>query len=427
MHISKNFEGKTKVKLNIQATSTELDPIKQFVVKELGKDTKVPGFRPGTAPVQVIEKHLDQQMLQSRFLDEALTALYTHAARQEGLQPVSKPEVNIKKFVPFTQLEFEVATDVIKEIKVGPYKNVKAAKEDVKVGEKDVIGVLNSLQLRAAEKKEVDRAAKTGDEVWIDFNGVDAKDEPIKGADGKDYPLALGSKTFIPGFEENLEGLKVGDEKTFDLTFPKNYGMKALAGKKVKFTAKVKKVQEVTKPKIDDEFASKVGPFKTLKDLKIDIKKQLEHEKKHQANQKHQNEIVKKIVEKSEVDVPDSLVEQQVTYNIDEIRKNLTYRGQTYQEFVAGEGKSEEEYKEEVVKPQSERQVKTSLVLSEIAKLENLVVSPEELEVRIRVLKGQYQDPAMQAELDKPENRQDISSRLLTEKVLVKLQEYSSK
>ena len=427
MHVSKKNENKTKVILNIQATDTELNPIKQFIVKELGKDTKIPGFRPGTAPAQIIEKHIDPQILQSRFLDEALTSLYNHAARQENIQPVSKPEVSIKKFVPFSHLEFEVVTEAIGQIKVGNYKNIKVPKGEVKVTTKGINDVLSSLQTRAAEKKEIDQASKDGNEVWIDFKGVNEKGEPIKGADGNDYPLTLGSKTFIPGFEENLTGMKTGGEKTFTLTFPHDYGMKALAGKKVKFTVKVKKVQEVKKAKLDDKFASKVGPFKNLEELEADIKKQLQHEKKHQVDREYQNEIVRKIVVKSEVEIPKSLIEQQVTYNIDEIRRNLAYRGQkTYQEFLKQEGKTEEAYKNEVVKPQARQQVKTSLILSEIAKLENITVTPEELEVRIQILKGQYKDPAMQAELDKPENRRDISSRLLTEKVLTKLGQINS-
>lgn len=426
MQVTKNNESKTKVRLSIKATQDELDPIKKHVVKELGKDAKIPGFRPGTAPVEVIEKNLDPQMLQRNFLDQALTQLYTSAAKQQDIHPVSKPEVNMKKFVPFTELEFEVTTETIGPIKMGDYKNIKTEKtEDTKVSQKEIDEVLASLQTRAADKKEITRAAKEGDEAVIDFKGVDESGQPIQGAEGQDYPLVLGSKSFIPGFEDNLVGVKAGEEKTFELEFPKDYGVQAMAGKKVKFTVSVKKVQEVAKAELDDKLAAKVGPFKNLDELKADVKRQLEHEKKHQSERQLQNEIVKKVVDKSEVEIPNSLVEQQATYNIDEIRRNLTHRGQTYQEFLNQEGKSEEEYKEKVVKPQAKDQVKASLVLSEIAKLENITVTPEELEVRVQMLKGQYKDQAMQAELDKPENRREISSRMITEKVLTKLSEYA--
>ncbi|MBI5357991.1 trigger factor, partial [Candidatus Saccharibacteria bacterium] len=324
-------------------------------------------------------------------------------------------------------LEFEVITEVVGKIKLADYKKIKLAKEKAAVVAKDVEDVIKSLKKQVADKKEVQREAKTNDEVWIDFKGVDAKGEPVNGADGKDYPLVLGSKTFIPGFEENIEGLKPGEEKTFTLTFPKDYGVKALANKKVTFTVTVKKIQEIEEPEVNDTFAGKVGPFKTLKDLKDDIKKQLTIEKQNELERKYQNELVGKIAEKSEVAIPDVLIEQQMGYNLDEVKRNLTYRGQTYQEFLEAEGLTDEQYKETILKPQATQHVKISLILSEIAEAEQLLITPEELEIRIQLLKGQYQDPAMQANLDKPENRSDIASRMLTEKVLSKLQEYATK
>lgn len=415
MHVVKNDISSTKVSLTISAEETTLAPIKAEVVKRLSKDVKLPGFREGTAPPALVEKNIDQKTLQADFLDEAMTQLYAKAAMQEDVRPLTRPEVNIKKFVPFTSLEFEVITHVIGPVKLADYKNLKAPKDKVSVTDKDVNEVIDSLKVRMAEKKEVDRASKDGDEVWIDFRGTDPKGAAIKGADGKDYPLLLGSNTFIPGFEDNLAGLKPGDEKTFTLTFPKDYGVKALAGKKVTFAVNVKKVMEVVKPKIDDEFASKVGPFKTVKELEDDIKKQLSAEKEREATAKQQNELVKQLVEQSSVDLPETLIEQQVTYNLDELRRNLTYRGQTMQEFLESESMNEDEYKKKVIEPQAIQQLKTSLLLNEVAEKENIQISEAEVESRIQQLKTQYQDPAMQAELDKPDTRQDIASRMRSE------------
>jgi trigger factor len=291
-------------------------------------------------------------------------------------------------------------------------------KEKPLVTDKELKDVLESLRARMAEKKDSTKPAKTGDEVLIDFKGVNSQGKPIPGADGTDYPLLLGSKAFIPGFEENLEGLKTGDEKTFELTFPKDYGLKSLAGKKVKFTTKIKKVQEVAKPELNDEFAKKSGPFKTLSELKADVKKQLQMEKQREADRKHQEAVVRKVVEGSSADIPDSLLEKQADFLIEDLKRNLSYRSQDYKDFLAGEGKSEEDYKKQVVVPEATKQVKTSLILSEIAQKEQVAVTPEELEIRLQILKGQYKDPQMQAELDKPENQRDIASRMLSEKVV---------
>jgi trigger factor len=417
----------TKVKITVTADAADISPYKDKVLVRLGKEVKLAGFRPGKAPLHMVEKSVDQTVLQREFLDEAMTALYTQAVNAEKIRPVSKPEVSVKKFVPFTTLDFEVETEMVGNIKLADYKKIKLAKPKPEVTAKDVNDVLDTLKLRVADKQEVNRAVKKGDEATIDFKGVDMKDEPINGADGKDYPLTIGSNTFIPGFEDNVIGMKPGESKTFELTFPKDYGVKALANKKVKFTVDVKKVQEVVEPKLDDSFAPKVGPFKTLKDLKDDIKKQLADEKQNETDKNYMNELVGKITDKSSVSLPDSMIEHQIEHNLEDLKRNIVYRGQTLQEFFEQEGTTEEKYREEVLRPQAEKQVKGSLILSEIADTERVTITPEELEIRLQVLKGQYQDAQMQAELDKPEARQDIASRMLTEKVLSKLEEYATK
>ncbi len=417
MHVERTDLSTTEIKLTITASEAELTPIKDGVVTRLGKNVKVAGFREGKAPLAIIEKNIDQNLLQGDFLDEAMTQLYAKATVDENIRPVTRPQVTVKKFVPYSSLEFDVTTNIIGPIKLPDYKKITVTRDSVKVLAKDVNDVLESLQARLAEKKQIDRAAKTDDEVVIDFSGVDSKKQPIEGADGKDYPLVLGSNAFIPGFEDNVSGMKAGDEKSFDLTFPKDYGVSDLAGKKVTFTVTAKQVNELQKPEVDEAFVAKVGPFSSVDELKEDIKKQLSAEREREVIEKQQNELLKKISDKTTVEIPEALIEQQVVYNLDEVRRNLTYRGQTYEEYLKALGKSEEEYKKELAEPAHE-QIKASLILSEIAEKENLSIQPEELDLRIQLLKGQYQDPQMQSELVKPENRRDIASRMLSEKVV---------
>lgn len=427
MHSNLTKLSETQVRIGIVAGEEDLKPHKQAALQKLAKSLKVAGFREGKVPMNLVEKHTDPQALQTEFLDAALSDLYAKAAANENVRPVTKPEVALKKFVPFTVLEFEVVAHIIGDIKLPNYKGIKLAKKKAQVTAKDVSGVIESLQTRLAEKIEVKRAAKKSDQAWIDFKGVDAKGKPVNGADGKDYPLLIGSNTFIPGFEDNVTGMKPGGEKTFTLTFPEDYGVKALAGQKVKFTVKLNKVEEIKKPEVDEAFAAKVGPFKTINDLKNDIKKQLTVERQQEADRDFHNELVGKIVGQTTLAVPPSMVEHQAHHSLEEFKRNLTYRGQTYEEFLKNEGLSEEQYKKTVLYPQAEKQIKTSLVLSEIAKKENLSVTPEELEIRMQLLREQYKDQAMQAELEKEENRQDIASRLLTEKVLTRLETHTLK
>jgi trigger factor len=333
--------------------------------------------------------------------------------------------VEITKFVPFSALEFTTQVAVVGDIKLPDYKKIKLAKPTVKVTDQDISEVLQSLKSRLADKQDVTRAAKDGDEVTIDFKGVDDKGEAINGAEGKAYPLILGSDSFIPGFESNLIGLKAGQNKTFTIAFPKDYGVSALASKKVTFTVDVTKVQELVEPKLDDAFAAKAGPFKTLKDLKADIKAQLTNERQTEAARQYESELIEKITKQSRLEVPDSLIDDQLESAEKEESQNLMYRGQTWEEHLKAEGVTEAEHRQRNRAPAAER-VKAGLVLSEIAEQEKLDVSPQELDSRIEILKGQYQDPAMQAELDKPENRRDIAGRILTEKTIAKLVSYAT-
>lgn len=426
MQVTRHNISDTKVRLSIQAGEAVLSDFKSHALKKLASQVKVPGFREGKAPLNVVEKHVNSEDLQSAFLDDAINHLYTAAIQEEKLRPIDNPKISLKKFVPYTALEFDAELEVLGDIKLADYKKIKKQAAKVTVTAKDVDDVVKVLQERMAEGSDVERAAKSGDKVIIDFSGVDAKKQPIRGADGKDYPLLLGSGNFIPGFEDNLIGLKPGAEKTFDLTFPKDYGVQTLAGAKVTFTVTVKKVQEQSVPKLDDAFAAKAGPFKTVKELKDSIKKELTQERQTAAQQDLEGEIVKELANKSTLSVPDVLVQDQADRLMTELRQNLVYRGMTYEEYLEQLGKTDEVYQKEVVTPEAEQRVRAGLVLAEIADKEGIDVTPEELDMRMALLKGQYQDPAMQAELDKPESRQNIASRMVTEKTIQKLVSFAT-
>lgn len=427
MQVKREQINPTKVKLTISAEPALLESIKGQAVEQLGKDAKIQGFRAGKAPAHLVEKQLDQSLLQGQVLEQAVNQLYVDAVQQESIRPAAQPQISITKFVPFNTLEFTAEVEAVGEVKPADYKRIKLTPKTVDVTAADVNQVLDNLRGRSADKKSVKRAAKTGDELTINFKGVDAKtEEAIQGAAGNEYPLVLGSKTFIPGFEEKLVGAKPGDTKTFDLIFPKDYGVSALRSKKVTFTVEVLKIQELAKPKLDDKFAATVGPFKTLTELKADIKKQLTAEKQRESQQVYDNELLEKIAEKSTVTIPESMVEDEISRMEDEEKRNLAYRGQTWQEHLKDEGVDEAGHRERKRESATLR-VKIGLLLGEIANNENITISPEELEIRMQLLKGQYPDAAMQAELDKPEARRDIQTRMMTEKTIEKLRSYATK
>jgi trigger factor len=418
MRLKTTWTNDTSVLLEIAADQTELDKYKTKVLIKLKSSVKLAGFRGGKAPAELIEKSVDQTALQNEFIEEALTSLYTAAARSEKLRPVASPNVTVKKFVPFTTLEFDAEVSVVGKIDLADYKKIKATKPEAKATKKEIDDVIENLRTRAAEKKDVTRASKDGDQLIIDFDGFDQKSEPIDRADGKDYPLLLGSNTFIPGFEAELLGAKPGEKREFKLTFPKDYGVKTMQGQKVTFKVTVNKVQEVVKPKVDDGFATTLGPFTTLKQLTKDIEKQLAVDKDQAATREFEASIIKQIVDKSKLSIPDALIDEQVEMLVGEVRQNAIYRGQTYEELLKAEGKTDEQYKQDTLRPEAIDRVKAGLVLNEIAMLEKITVEAEELNARIASLKAQYNDEKMRTELDNPDNQREIATRLLTEKTI---------
>jgi trigger factor len=426
MKIKKEQLTPTTVKLSVAAEPDELGPLKKAVVEQLGTNVKVSGFRAGKAPAHLIEKQLDSSSLQTEFLDTAINQLFTAAVRQQKLRPVAQPNIAISKFVPFTTLEFTAELSVIGDITLADYKHLKLAPKKAEVTAKDVQAVVDTLRTRAAERKAVTRAAKLGDEVIVDFVGTRVKTkETLEGGSATDHKLVLGSNSFIPGFEEGLVGMKAGDSKDLPLTFPKDYGAADLQGAKVTFAVTVKGVNELVEPKFDDAFAATLGPFKTVAEAKAGIKKDLMVERERENQAEYENDLITQLAEKSDIALPEALVEEEIDRMEEEEKRNLTYRGQTWQEHLEAEGVTAEEHRARQ-RLMAEKRVKGGLVLAEVAELEAISVSPEELEVRIMLLKNQYPDPTMQLELDKPENRRDINNRLMTEKTLDKLKQYTS-
>lgn len=199
MHIKSDNQSPTKLTLTITADDKDLKVIKDEALQALAKEVKVSGFRSGKAPLSVIEKNIDDQTLQSKVVDEAINRFYIKAAQKSDIRPVGQPQVTLKKFVPFTELEFDVDTEVIGDIKLPNYKSIKKTQEKVTVSADEVKKVIDDLLTKSSKKEDVSRTAKSGDQLIINFLGKDEKRQEIKGAEGKDYPLLLGSNSFIPG------------------------------------------------------------------------------------------------------------------------------------------------------------------------------------------------------------------------------------
>ena len=260
------------------------------------------------------------------------------------------------------------------------------------------------------------------DEAVIDFDGRDEEDQPVEGAKGEDYALRLGSKTFIPGFEEGIVGHKAGDEFDLPLTFPKDYGAKHLAGAKVNFKVTIKEVKEITLPELNDDFAKTVAPdFKTVDDLKKDIERELIARADQQTNQSFQDSLLEELTEKSKVPTPEVLVKDQLTALEQQFTQNLAYRGLTLDKYLEEEKLNREEWVAKELRPAAEKRVRNSLVMAQLTRDWDISVSEEEVDAQQARILMQYNDPSLKARFESPEAKQQIAQQLMAEKTLNKL------
>ena len=426
-HTVKKTNDTTRL-ITIELDADDLAQIKANTLVHLAKHVKVAGFRPGKVPAHIAEKHIDPTQLNSELLEEAVNSAAVKVLDAEGIMPLDRPKVEVKKFEPASGLEFTAELQVIPDIKLGDYKKLKAIKPSTTVNAKDVDDVLANLQRQQATKKPAARAAKDGDELTIDFVGTDKDGKDVAGATAKDYQLVLGSGSFIPGFEAALVGVKKGDKRDVPLTFPKDYHHAPLKNAKVNFAVTVNEVSEVTLPALDDKFASLVGPFKTLADLKADIKRELTEQMEREAADKLKDDLVEQLVKASSVPVPEVLVADQMVSLERDFVQNLMYRGQTLEQYLAEKGLTKEEWQAKELRDAAVRRVQVGLVLAELSKVEKIDLSREELEARLaEMLKSYGNSPEIKKQLDTPEARRDLANRVLTEKTVSRLVQLNTK
>ncbi len=416
--------SETKVELTISLDATAIADAEKVALSKLSKTVKVPGFRKGKVPASVAAKHVNQQDLQQQVLDDAISKAIAEAFLAEKIQALDRPMVEVKKYVPGDVLEFTAQVDVLPPIKLGDYKKLGKKAEKVAVTEADVNDVVERMRQGFAEKKEVKRAAKAGDETVIDFVGK--KDGvAFDGGTGTDYTLKLGSGQFIPGFEEGVVGHKAGETFDLELSFPKDYHAKDLAGEKVVFTTTLKKVTELALPDIDDELAKKAGEFTTLKELKDDIKREVTTQKEREAVDKLKDDLIAALIEKSTVPAPEVLVSDQMRSIEQDFNQNLMYRGLDLATYLESNGyKDEDTWRESELKPAAVRRVQAGLVLNELSKAEKITATDKEIDEHVEVHKAQYaNNPEVLKQFETPEVRRDIANHYITEKAIARLVE----
>ncbi len=426
MKIKSKKLSDSRVEITVTLDAKDLAPARKKALEKLAKEIKVEGFRKGKVPAEIAQKFIPENDLNAETIDFAVRSTVIEAFKQAEKSPLVLPSVEVTKYVPGEMAEYTATADIIPEITLGDYKKLDVKAPVVKTSAKDVDTVLNNLAESFAEKKAIKRAAKLSDEVIIDFVGK--KDgEAFKGGSAKDFKLVLGSKAFIPGFEDGIVGHEPGDKFDLKLTFPKDYGVKDLAGAKTVFEVLLKQVNEVKKAEIDDDLAKKCGPFKSLEELKKDIEKNLKAQNEHKLQEKYKDDLVKALVKKSKVSAPEILIDDQVRAIRDDITRNAAAQGMDFEEFLKANNETLENWEKEARKIAEER-VKASLVLQTLAVQEKITVSDELVAAKIAELKDVYKkSPEALKSLKDPNVKMDIKNRLIIEATLDFLVKVNSK
>lgn len=361
----------------------------------------VPGFRKGKAPMQIVTKYYGEGVLYDDAIDFAATPAYTAAIKEHGIEPVSRPDMDIIEIGREVGLKFTVDVTVKPEVELGQYKGVEAVMPVVEITDEDVERDLKSVQERNSRQIKIeDRAVQEGDTANIDYEGF-LDGVPFEGGKGADYDLKIGSNTFIPGFEEQLIGKNAGEEFDIDVTFPEDYGSEELKGKAVVFHIKLNEIKVRELPELDDEFAKDVSEFDTLDEYKASLREKLADNAQKRADGTFEDNVVQAVSANATVDIPDAMIDREVEQMIQEQSQQMRYQGIELEQYLGYIGQTMDAFREQL-RDAASRRILMSLVIEAVAKAENIEASEEEVEAEIERLAGMYQ---MKAE--------DLKSRML--------------
>ena len=412
----KNVEKleKSRVAVTVEVGAEEFEAAVAKAYAKARNKLSIPGFRPGKAPRKMIEKLYGAGVFYSDAVDIALPEAYTQAVSTSGLDVIGYPDIEIvDDKIDENGFTFKATVAVYPEVKLGQYKGLTAEKEEVKVTADDVKERLNEMAERNARLVSVDRKAKKGDIAVIDFEGFD-NGEAFEGGKGENYELELGSGSFVPGFEDQVIGMKAGDEKDLDITFPEDYH-KDLAGKKVVFHVKAKEIKCKELPKLDDDFAKDVSEYDTLKELKDSIKREITEQREQAVKYAFENALMEKVADGIECDIPDAMIDEQCARFLEEFKQRLQSQGIPYDQYCKMTGMDEAKFMEEGKEPAT-RQVRMDLAVGAIIKEEKLDVTDEEVEKQYADLAEKYSMDV--GELKKYLDVMSVRTQLLRDKAL---------
>ena len=380
---------KNMAKITVEVPAEQFEKALTAAFNKNKSRFNIPGFRKGKAPQAMVEKMYGVEVLYEDAINEALDATYGDAVTESGLEVVSRPEIDVVQVEKGKELIYTATVAVKPEVTLGEYKGIEVEKASAEVTDEDIEAELKKVQEQNSRLITVeDRAVEDGDQTVVDFEGfVDGT--PFEGGKGEDYPLTIGSHSFIDTFEEQLIGKNIGEECEVNVTFPEEYHAKELAGKPAVFKVTVKEIKRKELPELNDEFAGEVSEFETLEEYKNDVKAKLSLTKQKEAATENENHVVDKVVENATMDIPEPMIDSQVNNMVNDYARRMQSQGLSLEQYMQFTGMTIDTLKEQM-KPQAVKRIQTRLVLEAIVKAENITVSDEAVEKEIADMAESY-------------------------------------
>ena len=404
---------KNMAKLTIEVPASEFEKALQSAYNKQKKSISVPGFRKGKVPRQMVEKMYGPEIFYEDAANELIPTAYEEELKNCDLEIVSRPTVDIVQIKKGENFIFTAEVAVKPEVTLGEYKGMEVDKTSTRVTQKEVEAKIKEEAEKNARTVTVEgRPVQDGDEVILDFEGfVDG--EAFEGGKGENYPLTIGSGSFIPGFEEQLVGAETEKEVEVKVTFPEEYHAEELKGKDAVFKCTVHEIKVKQIPEIDDEFAAEVSEFDTLDEYKADVKAKIKEQKENEGKQKKEDQAVEKAVANATMEIPEAMIDEQVRQMVNEFAQNMQYQGISFEQYCQITGMTLEKIQEET-RPQAVKRIETRLVLEAIAKAENIEVTEERLDEEIKKMAESYNMEAdklkeLMGEEEKKQMMEDIA------------------
>ena len=417
MNVKVEKKENSKVEIEFTMDKKQFEEELEKAYKQNAKKFKVPGFRAGMVPRAIVEQTYGESVLYEFVIENTVDDAYRTAVVENNLEIVSRPELDIKQIGKDKDFIFVVNVCVKPEATVKDYKGIEVKKVSTRVTKKDVDAELEKIREKNARIVTVeDRELKNGDISIIDFEGfTDGK--AFEGGKAENFKLTIGSGQFIPGFEDQMIGMKVNEERDINVKFPEEYHVKDLAGKDATFKVKLHEIKEKVLPEIDDEFAKDVSEFDNLEDYKKDLNKKIKADKENHAKMDMEQEAIDKFIEKVEVNIPEEMIDSEVDKMVEEMNANLSYQGLNIDQYLQYMGTTLDEYKKQM-RDQAQRRIKLDLGLEYVAKEEKVEVEEKDIDEKIKELAAQYGNKDDESLLKNENARNYMRQQLVYEKTM---------